>query len=133
LPSPNHPLGNSTRPLTWRKLESLSYVGMSQDTGVYKLINEIEGCPESIRSPEYEVLTMAALGGILEAKLAITVLPLLAVPSHMHPSLVFRRLTNPRVERELCLITRRDYPLSVSAQKVRDMLLTGTPRSVERL
>ncbi len=130
---PDHPLGKSTRPLAWRKLEGFQFVGMSQDTGVHKLINAVDGCPESIRSPEYEVLTMAALGGILEARLAITVLPLLAVPSHMHPSLVFRKLTNPRVERELCVITRRDYPLSASAQKVRDMLLTEAPRSVDRL
>jgi DNA-binding transcriptional LysR family regulator len=128
----DHPLGKSTRPIAWRKLEGFPFVGMSQDTGVYKLINAIEGCPESIRSPEYEVLTMAALGGILEARLAITVLPLLAVPSHMHPALVFRKLTGPRVERELCLVTRRDYPLSASAQKVRDMLLVKAPRSVDR-
>jgi len=59
---------------------------------------------------------MAALSGILEARLAITVLPLLAMPSHMHPALVFRRQTNPKVERELCIITRRDFPLSESAQ-----------------
>ena len=130
---PDHPLGKSRKPLAWRKLEKLTFAGMSQDTGVCKLINTIEGCPESIRSPEYEVLTMAALGGILEARLALTVLPLLAVPSHMHPALVFRKLTSPRVERELCIITRRDYPLSVHAQKIRDMLLTETPRSVDRL
>ena len=83
---------------------------MSRDTGVHKLINTIEGCPESIRAPEYEVLTMAALGGILEAKLATTVLPLFAVPSHMHPALVFRRLIKPKVERELCVITRQQLP-----------------------
>ena len=86
-----------------------------------------------MRTPEYEVLTMAALGGILEAKLAITALPRLAVPSHMHPALVFRKLNNPRVERQLCVITRRHYPLSASAQKVRDMLLTETPRAVDQL
>jgi len=130
---PDHPLGKSSRPIAWRKLEDYPFVGMSQDTGVNKLINAIEACPESVSSPEYEVLTMAALGGILEARLAITVLPLLAMPSHMHPALVFRRLTNPKVERELCLITRRDYPLSASAQMVHDMLLTETPRSVDRL
>ena len=104
---------------------------MTKDTGVHKLINAIEGCPESVRAPEYEVLTMAALGGILEAKLAITVLPLLAVPSHMHPALVFRKLTHPRAERELCIITRRDYPLSAAAQKVHDLLLAETPRYVK--
>jgi LysR family carnitine catabolism transcriptional activator len=127
----DHPLAKSRRPLAWQKLEGLPFVGMSQDTGVYKLLNAIEECPESIRLPEYEVLTMAALGGILEAKLAITALPLLAVPSHMHPALVFRTLTEPRVERELCVITRRDYPLSAAAQEVRDMLLTEAPRYVK--
>ncbi|MCP4392208.1 MAG: hypothetical protein GY802_28200 [Gammaproteobacteria bacterium] len=66
-------------------------------------------------------------------KVAIAVLPLVAIPSHMHPSLVFRKLIKPRVERELCLITRRDNPLSASAQKIRDLLLTETPRSVDRL
>jgi DNA-binding transcriptional LysR family regulator len=128
---PDHPLGNSKSPIAWSKLVDFSFVGMSQDTGVYKLINAIEECPESLRSPEYEVLTMAALGGILEANLAITALPLLAVPGHMHPALVFRTLIEPRVERELCIITRRDYPLSSAAQKVRDTLLTETPRYVK--
>jgi DNA-binding transcriptional LysR family regulator len=128
---PDHPLGKSKGPLAWRKLEGLPFAGMSRDTGVHKLINTIEGCPESIRLPEYEVLTMAALGGILEAKLAITVLPLLAVPSYMHPALVFRRLIDPKVERELCIITRNNYPLSAAAQKVRDMLLTETPRYLD--
>jgi len=123
----DHALGKSNAPLAWSKLEGFSFVGMSRDTGVHKLINAIEDCPDSVRLPEYEVLTMAALGGILEAKLAITVLPLLAVPSHMHPALVFRKLVKPKVERELCIITRRNYPLSESAQKLRDMLLDETP------
>ncbi|MCP4386895.1 MAG: LysR family transcriptional regulator [Gammaproteobacteria bacterium] len=129
---PDHPLASSMGQLAWHKLEGFSFVGMSRDTGVYKLINAIEGCPDSIRLPEYEVLTMAALGGILEAKLAITVLPLLAVPSHMHPALVFRKLIHPSVERELCIITRRHYPLSAAAQKVRDMLLAETPQFVKQ-
>ncbi len=124
---PDHPLGKSSASLSWSKLEDFSFVGMSRDTGVHKLIKAIEGCPDSVRLPEYEVLTMAALGGILEAKLAITVLPSLAVPSHMHPALVFRKLIKPKIERELCIITRRNYPLSESAQKVRDMLLAETP------
>ncbi len=126
----DHPLSKVKGPLAWGKLEGFQFVGMSQDTGVYKLIDAIKECPESIRSPEYEVLTMAALGGILEARLAITVLPVLAVPGHMHPALVFRTLKEPKVERSLCIITRRDRPLSVAAQKVSDMLLAEVPRKV---
>ncbi len=127
----DHPLVQIKEPLAWRRLKGFPFASMSRDTGVHKLINAVEGCPESIRSPEYEVLTMAALGGILETKLAITVLPLLAVPSHMHPALVFRELIDPRVERELCVITRRDHTLSAAAQRVRDMLLTETPCHVK--
>ena len=123
--------GSSKGPLAWRKLKGFPFAGMSRDTGVHKLINTVEGRPETIRYPEYEVLTMVALGGILQAKLAITVLPLLAVPSYMHPALVFRELIDSRVEREFCVITRRPYPLSAAAQRVRDMLLTETPRYVE--
>ncbi len=127
----DHLLAQCRTPLAWRELESYRFVGMSRDTGVRQLVNAVEGCPRSVRSPEYEVLTMVALAGILEAKLAITVLPLLAVPSYMHPALVFRRLVAPEVERELCIITRRDHSLSAAARLVRDSLLAGTPRRVE--
>ncbi len=127
----DHPLAKGKGPLAWGKLDGFPFVSMSQDTGVYKLINSIKERPNSMRLPEYEVLTMAALGGILEAKLAITVLPALAVPSHMHPALVFRALKDPKVERSLCIITRRDQPLSVAAQKVCDLLLAESPRKVK--
>jgi len=126
----DHPLGSDESPLSWTDLEGHAFAGMSPDTGVNVLINRMEQLPGTLRTPEYEVLTMAALGAILVAKLAMTVLPSLAVPSFMHPALVFRELVNPRVERELCLITRRDFPLSPAAEGIRDMLLTETPRYI---
>ncbi len=126
----DHPLAQGSGPLAWSKLDGFPFVGMSQDTGVYKLLNAVNQRPESMRVPEYEVLTMAALGGILEAKLAITVLPSLAVPRHMHPALSFRTLKEPKIERSLCLVTRCDRPLSAAAQKVYDMLLAETPGRV---
>lgn len=127
---PDHPLGREDGPLPWTALDGHAFAAMSPDTGVNVLIDRIEGKPESLCNPEYEVLTMAALGGILAAKLAMTVLPLLAVPGFMQPALIFRELVNPRVERELCLITRRNFPLSPAAEKVRDMLVRETPRYV---
>jgi len=127
----DHPLGRGTGPLSWSELDGVPIAGMSPDTGVHVLINSIDGLPENVRAPEYEVLTMAALGGILVAKLAVTALPSLAVPSFMTPALLFRELINPQVERELCLITRRNFPLSPAAQRVRDMLVAETPRFVD--
>lgn len=127
----DNPLSRAKGPIAWAELEGHPFAGMSRDTGVHMLINSVEARPESVKSPEYEVLNMAELGCILAANLAVSALPSLAVPSFTQPALVFRELIDPRVERELCIITRRNYPLSPAAQRVRDMLVAETPRYVE--
>lgn len=126
----DHPLGTSTKPISWQKLSGYPFVGMSSNTGIHKLIKSVGGCPESIRTPEYEVLTMASLSGIVKQNLAITALPLLAVPGHMQSTLVLRKLVSPAVERELCLITRHNNILSESASMVRDILLAQVPKYI---
>ncbi len=129
---PDHPLANSTAPLPWHKLSDYPFAGMSQDTGVSVLLNSTEGLPDSVYSPDYEVLTMAALAGIVEAGLAVTALPELAVPRLSEPPLVFRELTRPVVERQVYIITRKNQPLSRSAQTIRELLATtlADPRAL---
>lgn len=129
---PDHPLAKDTTPLPWDKLKDYSFATMSQDTGVNVLLNATEGLPESVYSPDYEVLTMAALAGIVEAGLAITALPKLAMPRLTEPSLVFRELTDPVVDRQVYIITRKNEPLSKSAQAIQELLST-TLAEPERL
>ena len=129
---PDHPLASGNAPLPWSKLKDYPFVGMSQDTGVNILLNATEGLPESVYSPDYEVLTMAALAGILEAGLAISALPELAVPRLTEPPLVYRQLVKPTVERQVYIITRKNQPLSKSAQTMRELLTVtlDDPRSL---
>jgi len=126
----DHPLSETREPIAWQELSGFPFVGMSSNTGIHKLIKSIDGCPDSVHTPEYEVLTMALLSGIVKEKLAISALPLLAVPSHMQNTMVLRKLISPSIERELCLITRRQATMSESAAMVRDMLLKEMPDRV---
>ncbi|MEH6575557.1 MAG: LysR substrate-binding domain-containing protein [Amphritea sp.] len=122
---PDHPLAKDTSPLPWDKLKDYSFAAMSHDTGINVLLNATEGLPESVYSPDYEVLTMAALAGIVEAGLAITALPKIAMPRLTEPSLVFRELIDPLVERQVYIITRKKEPLSKSAQIMLELLSTA--------
>ncbi len=126
----DHPLGDTSAPIAWQELNGFPFVGMNPNTGIHKLINSVEACPDSVHTPEYEVLTMACLSGIINQNLAISVLPLLAVPKHMHATMVLRKLVSPSVERELCVITRHQSKLSEPAAMVRDMLLNEVPDRV---
>ncbi len=119
---PDHPLAKGTGPVAWRKLKDFPFAGMAQDTGINVLINATEGLPDSVYTPEYEVLTMAAMAGIIEAGLAITALPEQTVPRFTEPPLVYRELCQPVVERQLHIITRKNQPLSKAAQTMRNLL-----------
>lgn len=118
----DHPLAQEASPLPWSKLKGYSFAAMSHDTGVNALLNTTEGLPESVYSPDFEVLTLVALTGIIEAGLAVTALPKLAMPRFSEPGLVFKELTDPFVERQVFIITRKNEPLSKSAQIVLELL-----------
>ncbi len=121
---PNHDLSQKQGPIEWQEIEGLNFANMSQDTGVNALINQAHGLPESVYTPEYEVLTMAALAGIIEADLAITALPAIAVPRLTDCALVYRELIEPVVDRQVFIITRKDQALGPSAKLLFDLLIT---------
>ena len=118
-----HPLARGKGPLPWRRLAGHDFIGMGRDTGIRPLIHGIKSLPEEIQAPKYEVSSIPALEGMLEAGLGLTALPQLAVPMARPKKLVARRLVEPVIEREIGLITRRGRSLSPAASRMRDMLL----------
>lgn len=130
---PDHPLAKLDRPLRWSDLEGYRYAGMAPDTGIHPLIQQRTDLPVNVLTPEYEVLTLVALASIVEADLAVTALPASAVPHYTDKPLVFRKLAQPVVEREICIIRRKGCALSDAAQTVLDMLQTHLERPWECL
>jgi DNA-binding transcriptional LysR family regulator len=122
-----HRLGQTKGRLPWRRLSGYPFLGLARDTGIQPLLQAIKDLPEAIRTPHYEVSNIATLEGMLKAGLGITALPRLAVPRSGTVALVSRPLSDPVVEREICLITRRGRSLSPAAESMRELVLENIP------
>lgn len=123
----DHALAKAQGPLTWRELAGHAFLGLAPDTGIQQLLREVKDLPQTIQAPKCEVSNIATLEGMLEAGLGITALPALAVPVAQPGTFVFRPLVRPKIEREICLITRQGRSLSPAAQSLRDMIVEHFP------
>ncbi len=122
-----HPLAVTTGPLTWASLKQYSHIKLSRDTGI-GFFMETEG--ESTLGLNFSTGDTASSTNALYAMLGmggrISVLP--ALTAHAHPLNVFkyRRLVEPVVRREICLVTR---PLRAATPSA-DMLLAVLMASI---
>lgn len=124
----DHALAGGKGRIPWRRLAGYRFLGLGRDTGIRPLLLSVKGLPEAILSPQFEVSNIATLEGMLEAGLGITALPMLAVQGPLARGLVARRLVEPVVEREVCLITRRGRSLPPAAESLRDLILAHLPK-----
>ena len=123
----DHELARRDPPLRWDCLSHLPFAGMADDTGISRLSRDHDELPGSVRTPDFTVLTISALVGLVENGTAVTALPALAAPDYLNPSLVYRPLIDPILSRELQLITSRSRPISQGAQAFLRYLLDSAP------
>ncbi len=112
----DHPLARRKDRLSWADLGDQSFVGMASDTGISRVTDGVSRLPSSVSEPDFNVLTIAALVGIVEQGGAVSALPALASPDYLNPSLVYRALSAPDLYRDLCLVSATARPLSQAAQ-----------------
>ena len=122
----DHQLARRKDLLSWSDLTDLSFVGMASDTGTSRLTRGVAGLPASVVTPDFTVLTIAALVGLIETGESVSALPALAAPDYLNPSLVYRSLSDPVVYRDLQLITPKNRSLSGAAEKFTTFLLDQT-------
>jgi DNA-binding transcriptional LysR family regulator len=127
----DHALARKKGPVSWRELQDSPLFVMAADTSIPTTLRDAPDLPDWVRTPAGEVLAMVTLLEMVRAGLGITVLPELAKPGPSEPSLVFRRLVNPVVERELGFVTRKNQALSSAARTVWEGISAQVPRSVE--
>ncbi len=116
----DHPFGRMKSRLTWKRLQDERHIGLAVDTGIRTTLQSTPGLPAMLRTPHLEVSSTGSLHAMLDAGLGIAVLPALA--AHMKPlsQFAFRELAGPRIEREICVITRRGRVLSPAARSMLD-------------
>jgi DNA-binding transcriptional LysR family regulator len=125
--SGNHPLARK-RKVTWAELSKYDYMTVAQGSGNRTLIDL--ALTKASARPQWfcEVRHVPALVSLIEAGLGVGVVPRLAMPKDIHPSLVSIPIVEPSVTRTLGLIRRRGRPLSAAAQQFYELLLRSHTR-----
>lgn len=124
------PLVQSDARISWYDLDPERLFILAPDTGVHVALHNTPELDGLLATTAGEVLVMVTLLEMVRMNLGVTVLPELAAPGPSEPDLVFRPLSNPVVHRNLCLIRRRNEPLSASARRVWDAMRTKLPKTI---
>jgi len=118
----DHPLAKQ-RGLAWKQLRDQPFIGLADDTGIHAMLKEVPGLPATLREARYATSSSHSLLAMLKRGLGISVLPALTALEAPLEGLVFRPLTEPVLDREICLITRRGRALSPAAQALLERVL----------
>lgn len=123
------PVAALDRPVTWADLTRshdapthARYVGFSADTGIGQFLRTNAAHWPVLGGEHDEVESTTYLFAMLARGNYYSVLPALAYERNEFASLTFRELHEPRLSRELCVITRPLRSLSPSAQRLLGIL-----------
>jgi DNA-binding transcriptional LysR family regulator len=116
-----HPLAGKQR-VQWRDLADHLLIGVSRHSGNRTILDNALANLDVRLNWFYEVHHLSTSLGLVEARIGISVLPLLATPREAHPIIVTRPIAEPTVVRTIGIVERRNSRLSPAAMKFRDLL-----------
>lgn len=120
----DHPLAAHKGPLKWSDLTPHEYAGLTKDTGIGALLENYPELGLVDRGESFDhASSTTSLYALLKLGGRISVLPSLAAHSDPLTEFHFRELTEPRIEREVCLITRHLRSISPGTQRFLDTLM----------
>ncbi|MBN9890030.1 LysR family transcriptional regulator [Salipiger abyssi] len=119
----DHPLAGSG-PLTWRALSGQRLILPIQGSGNRALIDRAMARSGLTLYWSYEVPRTSTALELVRAGLAVAPLPLSAIPVSDEIRLSICELGDPPVSRQIGLISRRHTPLSATAAKLRDIMVS---------
>lgn len=118
----DHTLAKKRGRLTWRDLEGHRYIESSNDTTVYAMLQKVAGEYGFFSNAAFEASSLTSLECLMSEGLGFTVISALAASHNPRGDLVYRELHEPKLEREVCIITKRGRALSPSAEAMLEML-----------
>ncbi|MCP5075543.1 MAG: hypothetical protein GY947_19910 [Rhodobacteraceae bacterium] len=124
------PFATDDKPVSWYDIDPEQLFILAPDTGVHVALHNAPELENLLATTAGEVLVMVTLLEMVRVRLGVTILPKLAAPGPGDPDLVFHPLSHPVVRREICLIRRRNEPLSASARRVWEALRARLPKMV---
>lgn len=129
----DHPLSEWKGKLKWSDLQPYDYIGLTGDTGIGALLDKHPeiGLRSRAESADWASST-TSLYALLSLGGKISVLPALAAHAGPLAEFRFRRLHEPEISRDVCLISRHLRSFSPNTQRILDVLMT-TIKSADNL
>ena len=122
--SDHSPLQGKTE-LPWRILQQQKLLFLSADTGIRAQFNQMRqqsGIEIDDQQATIEVSTPSGVAALIRQQLGISILPALAASTESFKQLQFIPLTDPVIDREICLVTRKGRSLSPAGQSMLEMV-----------
>lgn len=120
----DHPLALQDGPINWAEVRRHPYIGLTNDTGIGAFLeNHPELGLDDSAQPYDHASSTTSLYAMLRLGGKVSVLPALAAQASPMNEFKFRELQEPRVTREICLITRQLRALSVNTERILQVLM----------
>jgi LysR family carnitine catabolism transcriptional activator len=114
------------RSITWQELTKHPIVAMAKGTTVRTLIDGVVAARDLHLDVVSEPQLMATASAFASAGIGIAILPTAGIPSCLSPDLVALELTEPKIERELSVLTLEGHELSPAAAKLKECILENS-------
>jgi LysR family transcriptional regulator, carnitine catabolism transcriptional activator len=102
--------------LKWRDLSRFAYIALQRPSSIRLLIDQILQDHDIALTPAFEAHQLASIGRMVTAGLGVSVVPALSSDQMQEMGAECRAVSAPLITRNVGVITRKRYPLSVAAQ-----------------
>ncbi len=121
-----HPLLDKSR-LKWQDLQDFDYIAMQRPSSIRLQIDQILQDHGIRLNPTFEAHQLASIGRMVTAGLGISIVPTLSSGQMLEMGAECRPVIAPVITRNVGVITRKRYPLSVAAQAMIAVITKSRP------
>lgn len=111
--------------ITWSDLCTADFIGMTQETGIGRLVDNINEKQTQHLNFTIRVSQLSTVLGQVEENLGVALLPEIAKPSPRHHALIAVPLSGIEIVRSIGVLMRQDRPLSPAADAVLEAIVFG--------
>lgn len=123
----DHPLASEAS-VKWSQIAEHDYIALGDETNIGRQLKLTLDAADKLPRAAHEVSQLGTVWGLVDKGLGVSALPASACPEHGH--FKTKELTNPKVQRQVGILTVRERSLMPAASLFLEML-RNTPAEVE--
>jgi DNA-binding transcriptional LysR family regulator len=111
------------RSVSLQEIASQPHLSMPKGTAIRSVIEDAFKLNRLTFAPKFEVIHQQTLFSLVEARLGVTILPLMSVPQERSDRYQVAQLRAPAIVRDICLVTLKGKTLSPAAKQCAEMIV----------